>query len=105
MVGLSRKRNNVHRTLARRLRVIVVNFGSLGLMKRLKISRRSQLRIGVAIALALVGAVLMILVDHGGTMWLEFVLYAIFFSAIFLAALLSPFKSCGWSFLRRQPKT
>ncbi|MGZ8848561.1 MAG: hypothetical protein ACXW3C_19040 [Pyrinomonadaceae bacterium] len=69
------------------------------------ILRRSRLRIGVAIALALVGAGLMILVDSGGTAWLKFALYAIFFSAIFLAALLSPAKSCGWSFQRRQPKT
>ena len=71
----------------------------------MKISRRSRLRIGVAIALALVGAVLLILVNHGGTVWLKFVLYAIFFSAIFLGAVLSPVKSCGWSFLRGQPKT
>jgi hypothetical protein len=59
----------------------------------------------VAIVLALVGAGLMILVDNGGTAWLKFALYAVFFSAIFLAAVLSPIKSCGWSLLRRQPKT
>jgi hypothetical protein len=85
--------------------VIVVNFGSFGLIERMKISRRSRLRIGVAVALALVGAVLMILVDHGGIAWLKFALYAIFFSAIFLTAVLSPVKSCRWSFLRRQAKT
>jgi hypothetical protein len=55
--------------------------------------------------LALVGAVLMILVDNGGTVWLKFALYAVFFSAIFLAAVLSPVKSCEWSFLRRHRKT
>ena len=85
--------------------MIVVNFGSFGLIKRMEISRRSRLRIGVAVALALVGAALMILVDHGGTAWLKFALYGIFFSAIFLAAVLSPVKSCRWPFLRRQPKT
>jgi len=68
------------------------------------ILRRSRLRIGVAIALALVGAVLMILVDSGGTAWLKFALYAIFFFAMFFAGLLSPVKSCG-SLFRRQPKT
>jgi len=63
------------------------------------------LGIGVAIALALAGAGLMILADSGGTAWLKFVLYAVFFVAIFLAAVLSPVKSCGWPFVRRQPKT
>jgi hypothetical protein len=85
--------------------VNVVNFARSVWLKRMEISRRSRLRIGVAVALALVGAVLMILVDYGGTAWLKFALYAIFFSAVFLAAVLSPVKSCRWSFLRRQPKT
>lgn len=57
------------------------------------------------VALALVGAVLMIIVDHGGTAWLKFALYAIFFCAIFLAAILSPVMSCRWSFRRGEPKT
>lgn len=55
--------------------------------------------------LGLVGAALMILVDGGGGVWLKFALYVIFFASIFLATLLSPVKSCRWSFLRRQPKT
>jgi hypothetical protein len=90
---------------SRRQRAIVVNFGLLGLIEEnenlatFTVTDRSSGGAG------LVGAVLMILVDHGGTVWLKFALYAIFFSAIFLAAVLSPVKSCGWSFLRRQPKT
>jgi len=70
----------------------------------MEISRRSRLRISVAIALALVGAALMTYLDNDGTTWLKFVLYAIFFFAMFFAGQLSPVKSCG-SLFRRQPKT
>jgi hypothetical protein len=71
----------------------------------MEISRRSRLRLAIVIALALVGAGLMTYLDNDGTTWLKFALYAVFFVAIFLAAVLSPVNSCGWLRFRRQPKT
>jgi hypothetical protein len=72
----------------------------------MNISGRSILKLAVVFALALVGAALMIKLDHGGTVWLKFSLYSLFFIAIFLAAVFSPAQSrgCGWSFFRRQKK-
>jgi hypothetical protein len=65
---------------------------------------RSLLTAAIVFAMALVGATLMIIVDSGGTVWLKFALYAIFFGAVFLAAVLSPIQGCGLPFFRRQTK-
>lgn len=72
----------------------------------MNISGRSILKVAVVFALALVGAALMMIVDGGGTVWLKFALYSVFFVAIFLAAGFSPSVSrrCGWPSFRRQTK-
>ena len=72
----------------------------------MNISGRLILKAAIVFALALVGAALMITVDGGGTVWLKFALYSVFFVAIFLAAVFSPSVSrcCGWLSFRRQTK-
>jgi hypothetical protein len=70
----------------------------------MKVSRRSSVRAVAVIALALAGAAVMIYLDSGGTTWLKFALYVIFFYGIFLAAVSSSVNSCGGRLFRRQPR-
>jgi len=69
------------------------------------ISRRSIARAVLVIALALAGAVLMIRVDTGGTVWLKFILYVVSIVGAYCLILLSPVQSCGWSLFRRHKKS
>ena len=70
----------------------------------MSISGHAILKATILIAIALTGAALMITVDGGGTVWLKFALYSLFFVAVFLGAVLSPLQSCGLRFFRRQTK-
>jgi hypothetical protein len=59
-------------------------------------------RLALVLLLAVVGAALMLLFDGGGTRWLKFLLYIIFFTSIFSPSLFVSSSSCG--FLARMRK-
>lgn len=59
--------------------------------------------IGVILAASLIGAILTMGVDPGGTRWLKFILYVVFFASISSPALFSSRYSCS-GMLRRLRK-
>lgn len=62
-------------------------------------NNKKKLMINVAwvLAISIVGAILMMVVDLGGTRWLKFVLYMIFFASLSSSGLFSSRFSCNLS--------
>jgi hypothetical protein len=58
------------------------------------------INIGAIVAVSIIGAILMMGLDLGGTRWLKFILYAAFFAAISFPAAFSSSYSCS-GMLRR----
>lgn len=65
--------------------------------------KRLLINIGGILAFSIVGAILMMGADPGGTRWLKFILYVVFFASITSPALFSSRFSCS-SMLRRLRK-
>lgn len=59
--------------------------------------KRLLINIGVILAISIVGAILTMGVDLGGTRWLKFVLYMIFFASLSSSGLLSSRFRCNLS--------
>lgn len=70
----------------------------------MSITRHAVLKVTIIVTLALAGAGLMIKLDDGGAVRLKFVLYSVFFVAVFLAAVLSPLQAGCLPFFRKQTK-
>ena len=66
-------------------------------------AKRLLANIATVLAISIVGAIVMIGVDLGGTRWVKFILYVFFFAAISSPALFSSHLSCS-STLRRLRK-
>ncbi len=66
-------------------------------------TKRLLANIGGILGVSIIGAILMIGVDPGGTRWLKFILYAIFFVSISSPAVFSSRYSCS-GMLRRLRK-
>ena len=66
-------------------------------------TKRLLINIGGILAVSIIGAILMMGVDPGGTRWLKFILYAIFFASISSPAVFSSRYSCS-GMLRRLRK-
>ena len=64
--------------------------------------KRLLVNIGVILVASIIGAILMVGVDPGGTRWLKFILYAIFFASISSPAVFSRYSCSGM--LRRLRK-
>lgn len=65
--------------------------------------KRLLINIGGVLAFSIVGAILMMGVDLGGTRWLKFILYLVFFASISCSAVFSSRLSCS-GMLRRLRK-
>ncbi len=65
-------------------------------------TKRLRVNIGGILAASIIGAILMIGVDPGGTRWLKFILYIVFFASISSSAVFS--SSCSCSGMRRLRK-
>jgi hypothetical protein len=65
--------------------------------------KRLLKNIGGILAVSIIGAILMMGVDLGGTRWLKFILYVIFFASISSPAVFSSRYSCS-GMLRRLRK-
>lgn len=65
--------------------------------------KRLLINIGGILAISIIGAILMMGVDPGGTRWLKFILYAILFASISSPAIFSSRYSCS-GMLRRLRK-
>lgn len=65
--------------------------------------KRLLINIGGILAFSIVGAILMMGVDPGGTRWLKFILYAVFFASISSPAVFSSHYGCS-AMLRRLRK-
>jgi hypothetical protein len=65
--------------------------------------KRLLINIGGILAVSIIGAILMTGVDLGGTRWLKFILYVIFFASISSPAVFSSRYSCS-GMLRRLRK-
>lgn len=63
-------------------------------------TKKLLVNIAGVLAVSIIGAILMIGVDLGGTRWLKFVLYLFFFASITSPAVFSSHYSCS-SMLRR----
>ena len=63
-------------------------------------TKRLLINIGGILAISIIGAILMIGVDLGGTRWLKFILYVLFFASISTPAVFSSRYSCS-GMLRR----
>jgi hypothetical protein len=66
-------------------------------------TKRLVVKIDFILVVSIIGAILMIGVDPGGTRWLKFILYAIFFASISSPAVFSSRYSCK-GMLRRLRK-
>lgn len=66
-------------------------------------TKRLLINIGGILAVSFIGAILMMGVDPGGTRWLKFILYVIFFASISSPAVFSSRYSCS-GMLRRLRK-
>jgi hypothetical protein len=66
-------------------------------------TKRLLINIAGALAFSIIGAILMMGVDPGGTRWLKFILYALFFASISSPAVFSSHLSCS-TMLRRLRK-
>ena len=66
-------------------------------------TKRLFVKIGGILAVSLIGAILMMGVDPGGTRWLKFIIYVIFFASISSPAVFSSRYSCS-GMLRRLRK-
>jgi hypothetical protein len=66
-------------------------------------AKRVLANIATVLAISIVGAILMMGVDLGGTRWMKFILYVLFFAIISSPALFSSHLSCS-SMLRRLRK-
>ena len=66
-------------------------------------TKRLFVKIGGILAVSLIGAILMMGVDPGGTRWLKFIIYVIFFASISSPAVISSRYSCS-GMLRRLRK-
>jgi hypothetical protein len=66
-------------------------------------TKRLVVKIDFILVVSIIGAILMIGVDPGGTRWLKFILYAIFFASISSPAVFSSRYSCS-GMLRRLRK-
>jgi hypothetical protein len=66
-------------------------------------TKRPLINIGGILAVSIIGAILMMGVDLGGTRWLKFILYVIFFASISSPAVFSSRYSCS-GMLRRLRK-
>jgi hypothetical protein len=66
-------------------------------------TKRPLINIGGILAVSIIGAILMMGVDLGGTRWLKFILYVIFFASISSPAVFSSRHSCS-GMLRRLRK-
>jgi hypothetical protein len=66
-------------------------------------TKRLLVNIAGVLAVSIIGAILMMGVDLGGTRWLKFILYVFFFATISSPAIFSSFPSCS-SMLRRLRK-
>jgi hypothetical protein len=66
-------------------------------------TKRLLVNIGGILVVSIIGAILMIGVDLGGTRWLKFILYVIFFASISSPAVFSSRYSCS-GMLRRLRK-
>jgi hypothetical protein len=66
-------------------------------------TKRLLINIGGILAVSIIGAILMMGVDHGGTRWLKFVLYVALFATISSPAAFSSRYSCS-GMLRRLHK-
>jgi hypothetical protein len=67
------------------------------------IKNRLLINIGGILAVSIIGAILMMGVDLGGTRWLKFILYVVFFASISSPAVFSSRYSCS-GMLRRLRK-
>jgi hypothetical protein len=65
--------------------------------------KRFLVNIAGILAFSIIGAILMMGVDLGGTRWLKFILYVLFFASISSPAIFSSHYSCS-SMLRRLRK-
>lgn len=66
-------------------------------------TKKLLINIGGILAISVIGATLMMGVDPGGTRWLKFILYVIFFASISSPAVFSSRYSCS-RMLRRLRK-
>jgi len=66
-------------------------------------TKRLLINIGGILGFSIIGAILMMGVDLGGTRWLKFILYVIFFASISSPAVFSSRYSCS-GMLRRLRK-
>ena len=66
-------------------------------------TKRLLVNIGGILVVSIIGAMLMIGVDPGGTRWLKFILYVVFFASISSPAVFSSSYSCS-AMLRRLRK-
>lgn len=69
----------------------------------MKNTKRLFVNIGGILAVSLIGAILMMGVDLGGTRWLKFILYVTFFASISSPSVFSSRYSCS-GMLRRLRK-
>jgi hypothetical protein len=60
-------------------------------------NKRFIINIACILAISIIGATLVMGLDLGGTRWLKFVLYLIFFAALSSSALFSSIYSCSLS--------
>lgn len=58
-------------------------------------TKRLLINLGCILAISIIGAILMMGVDPGGTRWLKFILYVIFFASISSPAVFSSRYSCS----------
>ena len=66
-------------------------------------TKRLLVNIARVLAVSIIGAILMMVVDPGGTRWLKFILYVFFFATI-SPAIFSSFPSCS-SMLRLRKRS
>jgi len=98
-------------TLVNRLRVVKSLNQTESVLESLRLFRRYRMdntkrllvNIGGILVASIIGALLMIGVDPGGTRWLKFILYVVFFASISSPAVFSSRYSCS-AMLRRLRK-
>lgn len=57
--------------------------------------KRFLINIAIVLSCSIIGALLMVGVDGGGTRWIKFAGYAIFFASIISPSVLFPSSSCS----------
>ncbi|HWN98131.1 MAG TPA: hypothetical protein VNS63_02570 [Blastocatellia bacterium] len=66
-------------------------------------SKKTLINLAIVLSISAVGAFLMTGLDFGGTRWIKFVGYSIFFASIVSPSVLFPSSSCSFmSSLRRR---